>query len=56
MFESTWEPVEHLANAPDIVRHFIAHVLVLSEFGFPVILPFWDPWSFCHWAHPCLGP
>ena len=27
-----------------------------SDFGLPGMLPFWDPWSFCHWAHPCLGP
>ena len=26
VFESTWEPVEHLANAPDIVRKFLARI------------------------------
>ena len=31
-------------------------VLVLHDFGLPGTLPFWDPWSFCHWARPCLGP
>ena len=31
-------------------------VLVLSEFGLLSILPFWDPKTFCHWAHNCLGP
>ena len=36
-------------------RNFLL-VLVLSDFGLPGMLPFWDPWSFCHWARPCLGP
>ena len=31
-------------------------VLVLSKFGLPSSLPFWDPWSFCYWARLCLGP
>ena len=30
--------------------------LVLHEFGTPGTLTFWDPWLFCHWAYPCLGP
>ena len=31
-------------------------ILVLHEFDLPGMLPFWDPWSFCQWLHPCLGP
>ena len=31
-------------------------VLGLIEFDLPNMLPFCDPWSFCHLAHPCLGP
>ena len=31
-------------------------VMVFSEFGLLGMLPFWDPWSFCHRAHPYLGP